>query len=162
MTMPGSGGWFPLNKNKLHIYKMYIGKNYVHIVGHTQSKCFIWLRPFSLLAFSLFTFHCWFFIVGIFIVAVSLSNFHCWNFHCENFIVANFIVKFSLSNFHCWIFIVEFSLLNFHCWIFLKKFSLWNFCIPLLRIVNTIAGMTKFAISLAQPRPSGRRPRGLT
>ena len=97
-----------------------------------------WLRPFSLLNFSLFPLHCWFFIVGIFIVAFSLSNFHCRNFHCQIFIVAIFIVNFSLSNFHCchfhcWIFTVKFSLLpfslsNFHCWIFsLLNFHCWNF-----------------------------------
>ena len=68
-------------------------------VQNQKIKMVFRLRPFSLLNFSLFPLHCWFFIVGIFIVAFSLSNFHCRNFHCQIFIVAIFIVKFSLLNF---------------------------------------------------------------
>ena len=68
-----------------------------------------WLRPFSLLTFSLLTLHCWIFIVGI---------FHCWHFHCCIFIVKFSLSEFSLSNFHCF---------HFHCWNFIVKFSLLPF-----------------------------------
>ena len=54
--------------------------------------------------------------------SIGYIRFHCWIF-----IVDIFIARFSLSWFHCQVFIARFSLPNFHCQIFIARFSLPGF-----------------------------------